>query len=150
MNDFLEGKCLNTNGKHIAQIYLMSDEMWETEHDFIQWIFPTKTRSRFNPNAPVVDKIDLGQHGDYRYINMCTQKFVELFMFYTSVDSSYNHWWLRLSRFLEFRSLLIRYSGIYYCDDIVLTLYRNVLRHPQYKKFKEYRLELRKINKRSS
>ena len=29
-------------------------EEWENNHDFIQWLFPTSTPSKFNPYAPVL------------------------------------------------------------------------------------------------
>ena len=33
----------------------MSDNNLEIKHDFIQWLFPIRTKSRFNPSAPVLN-----------------------------------------------------------------------------------------------
>ena len=44
------------NGYTRRQLLAWSDADWEREHDFIQWLFPFDYVSRFNPEAPVVDK----------------------------------------------------------------------------------------------
>lgn len=36
----------------------MDDRSLETTHDFIQWMFPLFTTSKFNPHAPVLDEDD--------------------------------------------------------------------------------------------
>lgn len=33
----------------------MSDNNLEIKHDFIQWLFPIRKKSRFNPSAPVLN-----------------------------------------------------------------------------------------------
>ncbi len=38
-----------------------SDEEWENRHDFIQWIFPTKQASKFNPSVVM-------EYSDYAFL----------------------------------------------------------------------------------
>lgn len=38
-----------------------SDQHWEQSHDFIQWLFPLKTPSNFNPDAPLLTDDDVEQ-----------------------------------------------------------------------------------------
>jgi hypothetical protein len=38
---------------------LWTDEAWEMNHDFIQWLFPLKTPSNFNPDAPLLTDEDI-------------------------------------------------------------------------------------------
>lgn len=44
---------------HFDIIRNWSDEKWETVHDFIQWIFPLKEESGFNPDAPLLTDEDI-------------------------------------------------------------------------------------------
>lgn len=59
MNDklvlFYHGLGKDTKDRTIRDIHDMSDPDFENNHDFIQWMFPTKTPSRFNPDAPLLD-----------------------------------------------------------------------------------------------
>lgn len=36
-----------------------SDEKWEFAHDYIQWLFPLKEESNFNPDAPLLTDEDI-------------------------------------------------------------------------------------------
>jgi hypothetical protein len=52
--EFLLGERTDHKGRTVAE-YLAFDHMdWETQHDVIQWAFPTKTKSAFNKDAPLV------------------------------------------------------------------------------------------------
>lgn len=42
-------------GVKFTDILSYTPAEFEQYHDFIQWLFPTKTRSRFNPDAPELD-----------------------------------------------------------------------------------------------
>lgn len=54
--DFYSGKSPNTDGLYFSDILKMSDEEFEAGHTFIQWLFPTKEPSKFNKDAPLLDK----------------------------------------------------------------------------------------------
>ena len=51
---FYQGELVTKAKRKIDTIWNWSDDRLEREHDFIQWLFPTKTKSRFNRNAPVL------------------------------------------------------------------------------------------------
>ena len=57
--DFLEGVEPNINQLYIQDIWDLSDEEIENTHDFIQWLFPTDTPSRYNLAAPVLSEQDI-------------------------------------------------------------------------------------------
>ena len=57
--DFLEGTEPNINKLYIQDIWDLSDEEIENTHDFIQWLFPTDTPSRYNLAAPVLSEQDI-------------------------------------------------------------------------------------------
>lgn len=57
-------------GETLKEVLAWDDQTWEKRHDFIQWVFPTKTPSRYNKNAPILDDetianwhIELDQNG---------------------------------------------------------------------------------------
>lgn len=52
--DFYRGEIPNNDGYKIDQILSWGPDQWEACHSFIQWLFPTKTKSNFNPDAPVL------------------------------------------------------------------------------------------------
>lgn len=56
---FLRGIGGNDSGYTLEQILAWSDEDLEMEHNYIQWLFPTDTPSKFNPDAPVLKKRDI-------------------------------------------------------------------------------------------
>lgn len=45
----------NPSGYTLEQVLWWSDEDWEEQHDFIQFLFPTDEPSMFNADAPVLD-----------------------------------------------------------------------------------------------
>lgn len=44
----------DNQGRTIKATWEMSDRAMEITHDYIQWLFPTKTVSLFNKNAPIL------------------------------------------------------------------------------------------------
>lgn len=49
----------DSEGRKITDIWSQSDEWWDAQHDFIQWVFPTDKPSHFNNNAPVLKPVDI-------------------------------------------------------------------------------------------
>lgn len=41
-------------GRKIEEVWRWDDAHLETTHDYIQWLFPLRVKSRFNRNAPVL------------------------------------------------------------------------------------------------
>ena len=44
---------------HFDIVHNWSDDDWEGIHDFIQWVFPLKEPSQFNPEAPLLTDEDI-------------------------------------------------------------------------------------------
>jgi len=57
--EFYQGRGLDSEGRALAQIWDFSDEEMEDYHDFIQWMFPLREPSQFNPNAPLLTDEDI-------------------------------------------------------------------------------------------
>jgi hypothetical protein len=96
---------------------------WEDCHDYIQWIFPTKTKSAYNPDAPVLTDEDIEEFksDDMKHlwlIKFYTQflNFLMFFLFDPDLQGysySYDYWCekgnhnlLRITRVLESLTLL--------------------------------------------
>jgi hypothetical protein len=52
---FLSGDGADGQGRMISEILKWSSTQLESCHDYIQWLFPNRTHSRFNPNAPILN-----------------------------------------------------------------------------------------------
>ncbi len=62
MNDILEfykGKKPNQVGMYFDDIMEMSNEELESDHHYIQWLFPLKEKSMAVPDAPVINDMEL-------------------------------------------------------------------------------------------
>ncbi|MDF9828846.1 ADP-ribosylglycohydrolase family protein [Parabacteroides sp. PF5-6] len=53
---FFRNEQADVEGRMLEDILQFSFWQIENKHDFIQWIFPTKEKSRFNGKAPILDK----------------------------------------------------------------------------------------------
>lgn len=52
--DFLRGDGQGPSGYYLDDVLRYSNDEFEHQHDFIQWLFPTTEPSNFNPDAPVL------------------------------------------------------------------------------------------------
>ena len=57
--NFYLGDAPDNQGRMIDEILSWKDEQLEDVHDYIQWIFPLKERSAFNPSAPLLTEDDI-------------------------------------------------------------------------------------------
>jgi hypothetical protein len=57
--DFYERAGTDHRGRRLADIQAFSAAELESEHDFIQWLFPLRTASPVNPDAPTVADRDV-------------------------------------------------------------------------------------------
>ena len=60
LTDFYRGEATDAEGRTIDEIWAWDDEQLEEVHDYIQWLFPTSTRSAYHPNAPVLTEEEIG------------------------------------------------------------------------------------------
>lgn len=51
---FLLGEAPDHKGRMVGEYANFTKEEWETQHDVIQWAFPTRTQSAFNKDAPLL------------------------------------------------------------------------------------------------
>ena len=56
---FLAGVGTDHCGRTLDEIAAWNRQRLEQTHDYIQWVFPTMTPSRFNPRAPVLDAAEV-------------------------------------------------------------------------------------------
>lgn len=57
--DFHLGSGRDGSGRRLADVRAFSNDELEDHHDFIQWLFPMRTISRFNPSAPTLTDDDI-------------------------------------------------------------------------------------------
>ncbi len=57
--NFLTGKSTDYYGRSIKDIHNFDYQQLENIHNYIQWIFPTFTKSQFYPNTPILDNIQV-------------------------------------------------------------------------------------------
>lgn len=76
---------------HFDIVRNWSDEQWEFCHDFIQWIFPLKEASSFNPDAPLLTDADIAIFKADPELRQAV--------------------FLSFHRFLKFLGLICRYDG---------------------------------------
>ncbi len=53
---FYLSQCPDSQGRTIEEIWSWDYQRLEYTHDYIQWLFPLKQKSRFNPTAPILNE----------------------------------------------------------------------------------------------
>src|SRR5438067_6338723 len=64
LTEFYRGTGLDTEGRTLSEMWAFRDEEMEAYHDFIQWMFPLRERSQFNPDAPLLSDDDVAAFRD--------------------------------------------------------------------------------------
>lgn len=59
--DFYKGIVPDNKGRMLIDIWKQTPEQLEYDHDYIQWIFPLKESSMFNPDAPILSEDDIAE-----------------------------------------------------------------------------------------
>ncbi len=79
--DFYTNAAPDHRGRYLLGILQWPDELLETSHDYIQWLFPLSERSGFNSHAPTLDaqtiqqfrvRMDLQQNLRRSFLRMLT------------------------------------------------------------------------------
>ena len=63
---FYSGEGTDDRGRTLADIQALDPSRMEYFHDFIQWMFPLRDPSRYNPGAPVLTDADIAAFQDRR------------------------------------------------------------------------------------
>ncbi len=61
LTDFYRGTAPDARGRTLAGLWAFSDREMESVHDFIQWTFPLREPSGYNPDAPLVTDADVAE-----------------------------------------------------------------------------------------
>jgi hypothetical protein len=115
--DFYTKGGKDSQGRRFSEIMSWSNYHLEMVHDYIQWVFPTKTRSQFNPDAPVLDEDTIAELMASPVFHKNFSRAIERinsFWFVGNTGSNGKAEWmeegdhnlLRMSRFMESCSLL--------------------------------------------
>lgn len=113
--DFYLGTAPDTKGRYFKEIIAWRDDKLESQHDYIQHLFPLQMESRFNPSALLLDDETIEFfRNDYRIWDNVTIAFNRMMSFYNfDFDnphpvwcSNNNHNYLRLTRMLTFLNLI--------------------------------------------
>lgn len=59
IEEFYLGNATDDRGRSIEDIWTWNDYELESVHDYIQWLFPAKRPSDFNPDAPLLTDLDI-------------------------------------------------------------------------------------------
>lgn len=59
LTDFYSGNGTDSEGRMLEEILQWGDDRLEFAHDYIQWLFPLREPSNFNPDAPILTDEDI-------------------------------------------------------------------------------------------
>lgn len=108
--NFLEEKFGDHQKRMISEIWSWSDDAWENEHDFIQWLFPLNEKSMSVPNAPVIREPEITWIKESKVAQASLRKSAERYKLFLSSEKywklSNNHNHLRITRVIKSLRLL--------------------------------------------
>lgn len=99
-----------TDGTYTLQEILdKDDEWWDSNHDFIQYLYPTDEVSKFNPEAPVLTKefVDFFKNSPGEININLYHRFRQFIINNRWLARPFNHNYLRFSRVLRNIALLV-------------------------------------------
>jgi hypothetical protein len=111
---FYSGAAPDDRGRYLEDILGWSDFDLESHHDFIQWLFPLRTRSGANPSAPILDRETIERfRSDEQLRSNLERAFERMMRFYGFEPPGSLHWvtphnhnYLRLTRMISSLRLL--------------------------------------------
>jgi hypothetical protein len=125
LTEFYRGTAPDTAGRTLEQIQGFSDQRLEAVHDFIQWMFPLRERSQFNPSAPLLTDADVAEFRSDPRLKQNLLRSFEVFLAFlgltlddgivtraedfdakSDVWKFPNHNWLRITRVLASTRIL--------------------------------------------
>lgn len=79
---FYRGQASDHRGRALVEILRQDDQWWEQTHDFIQWVFPNRTKSAFNSAAPVLTSRDVEAfHEEPFLLRRASQAYTRFYLF---------------------------------------------------------------------
>jgi hypothetical protein len=61
LTEFYNGNGTDSEGRTLETIWAYSHDLLEARHDYIQWLFPLRVPSRYNPGAPILTDADVAE-----------------------------------------------------------------------------------------
>ncbi len=88
---FYSGQGTDSEGRSLHDIRGWGFDRLESVHDYIQWLFPLRVRSQFNPDAPLLDEETIRRfQEDARLLAELKASFEQMLAFYGFVLSEKN------------------------------------------------------------
>jgi hypothetical protein len=107
---FLEGKTPDRRGRILAMLLQQTDHQAETNHDYIQWLFPLDEPSRSVNGAPVLTELDIDEIRQSSLAQANLAKSASWFLGFLERNNhwitKYNHNHLRITRVIKSLRLL--------------------------------------------
>ena len=107
---FLEGKLPDHRGRILAMLLQQTDHQAETNHDYIQWLFPLDEPSRSVNGAPVLTELDIDEIRQSSLAQANLAESARWFLGFLERDdrwiTKYNHNHLRINRVIKSLRLL--------------------------------------------
>ena len=123
---FLEGKTSDHRGRTHAMLLQQTDHQAETNHDYIQWLFPLDEPSRSVYGAPVLTALDIDEIRESSFAKTNVAKSARWFLEYLERNNhwitKYNHNHLRITRVIKSLRLLASDEAADEFRDKVLAL----------------------------
>ena len=102
---FYSGERPDSSGRYIEEIWAFTDRQLESIHDYIQWLFPLGTRSRFNPDAPLLTEQTILAFRRSEFLRSRLKRSIELMLnFYGLQSAESKSGSLKIVRSPEFES----------------------------------------------
>lgn len=97
----------DNKGRRLDDILSWSDEEWENCHDYIQWVFPTKEKSEYNIEAPVLDDESIEMFRNSLHLLERSIDSLKRYLSFLEGNTGiwmceYNHNHLRITRVIKF------------------------------------------------
>ena len=122
LTEFYLHEKANIDGIWLEEVWCWTNDEWDFEHSFIQWLFPLKNESAFNADAPLLDDETIklwhchpllqdNLRTSYeRWLEFCgvrrLESGLEIVNLKNHVWPDFNHNWLRVTRVLNSLTLL--------------------------------------------
>ena len=107
---FLEGKTPDYRGRILAMLLQQTDHQAETNHDYIQWMFPLDEPSRSVSGAPVLTELEIDEIRQSSLAQANLAKSARWFLGFLERNdhwiTKYNHNHLRITRVIKSLRLL--------------------------------------------
>ncbi len=84
---FYSGERPDSSGRYIDEIWALTDHQLEYIHDYIQWLFPLGTRSRFNPDAPLLTQQTILAFRRSEFLRSRLKRSIELMLKFYGLQS---------------------------------------------------------------